>query len=226
MNKIAYLKNKWRGLVEIGHELYKDGNVEGVSDILDAMESIEKVELPRARAQTRAEREAAAAARRADPDDVARVRVHEDAPIGWTNDPEHQARMSPSLLRRIHEDDARERAEAAKAEQWRAQLVAERQETAIMDRWREDVALGVATIHDLPRYQEAQAGRTHAEALAAFAAEQDAEDARLRAAATRFGAMCVQVFGVDGDKALEQLLGGDDKRAPAGRRLAREKGVA
>ena len=220
MNKIAYLKNKWRGLVEIGHELYKDGNVEGVSDILDAMEAIETQALPRARAQTRAEREAAAAARRADPDDVARVRVHEDAPMGWVGDPEHRARMSPTLLRRIQEDDAREAAEAARAERYRAQLVAERQETAIMDRWREDVALGIATVADLPRYQQETAGRTHAEALQAFSAAQDAEDARL-AAAARCGAKVAAVFGADGDQALERLLDSDE-RMPA--RQGRERG--
>jgi hypothetical protein len=221
MNKIAFLKNKWRGLVEIGHELYKDGNVEGVSDILDAMESIEKVELPRARAQTRAEREARAAEWRADPDDVARLRVHEDAPAGWVGDPEHRARMSATLLRRIAEDDAREAAEAAKAERWRAQVVAERQETAVMDRWREDVALGIASVADLPRYQMETAGRTHAEALAAFSAAQDQEDARLAAAAARYGAKVAAVFGADGDAALDRLLDSDE-RVPA--RQGRERG--
>lgn len=209
------------GLVEIGHELYKDGNVEGVSDILDAMESIEKVELPRARAQMRAEREAAAAARRADPDDVARVRVHEDAPAGWTNDPTRRMAMSPALLRKIAENDAQEAAEQAREERYRAQLAAERQEAAIMDRWREDVALGIATIADLPRYQEAQAGRTHAEALAHFAAEQDAEDARMQAAVMRYGQKVAAVFGADGDAALDRLLDADE-RVPA--RQGRERG--
>ena len=221
MNKIAYLKNKWRGLVEIGHELYKDGNVEGVSDILDAMESIEKVELPRARAQTRAEREAAAAARRADPDDVARLRVHEDAPAGWVGDPEHRARMSDTLLRRIAEDDAREAAEAARQERYRAQLVAERQETAIMDRWREDVALGIATVADLPRYQAETAGRTVAEARKHFLAEQEAEDRRVEAAVQRYGRMVVAAFGADGDAALARLLDADE-RVPA--HQGRERG--
>jgi hypothetical protein len=220
MNRVAFLKNKWRGLVEIGHELYKDGNVEGVSDILDAMETIEKQELPRARAQTRHEGAVAAAERRADPQDVAAVRVHEDAPMGWVADPEHRARMSPTLLRRIAEDDAREAAEAARVERWRQEETSHRQETAIMERWREDVALGIATVADLPRYQLETAGRTHTEALAAFSAEQDQEDARLQAAVLRYGRMVAEVFGADGDRALSELLDGDNR--PAGR----ERGVA
>jgi hypothetical protein len=47
MSRITDLKNRYRGLIEMRHERYKEGDVEGVSDILDAMESIEKQALPR-----------------------------------------------------------------------------------------------------------------------------------------------------------------------------------
>jgi hypothetical protein len=218
------LRRKWQGLVEIGHSLYRDGDWEGVVDVTDAMERLETVELPRARAQTRAERMAAAAARRADPDDVAQLRVHDDAPMGWVGDPDHRARMSPALLRRIQEDDAREAVEAARQERARAQLAAQRQDDAIMESWRSAVAAGTATVADLAGWKLETVGRTPGEALQAFSAAQDAEDARLAAAAARYGAKVAAVFGADGDKALDQLLDGKGER-PGWARLAKERGA-
>ena len=129
--------------------------------------------------------------------------------------------MSPALLRKIAENDAREATEAAREERWRAQLVAERHEAVILDRWREDVALGIATARDLPRYQAATVGRTHSEALQAFRAEQDAEDARMQAAVLRYGQKVAAMFGADGDAALARLLESDE-RVPA--RQGRERG--
>jgi hypothetical protein len=220
MNKVARLRRKLQGLVEIGHEYFKVGDWDRVVDVLDGMERVEG-EIRRAKVQARAE----TAARLADPD-APRMEIPEGAPSGWVGDPEHRARMSPTLLRRIAADDAREAAEAAREERTRAAVIEHRQEEAILERWREDVALGIADVSDLPRYQLETAGRTRAEAMAHYSAVQDAEDARMRAAAARYGAMCAAALGADGDKALAQLLEGDDKRAPVGRRLAREKGMA
>jgi hypothetical protein len=228
VNRVKRLQEKWQGLVDIGAGIWRDGNAgwaEKVVDITDAMEQVEKVELPRARAQTRAERKAAAALRRADPEayEATRVRIPEGAPAGWVADPEHRARMSPLLLRRIAEDDAREQAQAAREERARAQLAADQQDAAILEQWQRDVALGLATVADLPSYQLEQVGRTKGEALAYYSAEQDAEDARLQAAMVRYGRRVAEAFGADGDKALERLLDGDE-RVPAGRRQGRERG--
>lgn len=183
MNKLAQIKRKYAGLIEIGHRYFREGDWDGVVDIVDGMERTE-TEYRRARVESNQ----AIAERRADPD-APRLEIPEGAPSGWVGDPAHRARMSPTLLRRIAADDAREAAEAVREERTRAAVIEQRQEEAILERWREDVALGIADVSDLPRYQMETAGRTRAEALA-------------------------------------QLLEGDDKRAPAGRRLSREKGVA
>jgi hypothetical protein len=64
-------------------------------------------------------------------------------------------------------------------------------------------------------------GRTHSEALQAFSAEQDAEDARMQAAVLRYGQKVAAMFGADGDAALARLLESDE-RVPA--RQGRERG--
>ena len=218
MNVIARLRAKYAGLVEIGHRYFREGDAERVMDVVDGMERVEG-ELARARTQARVE----AAERLADPDrEVATVPEHPAS--GWVNAPGHLERLSPAIQLRLLTEEATEQAEAAREESRRTATLEARQEEAILERWREDVALGVATVQDLPRYQrEVAGGRTRAEALAHFSAEQDADDARLAAAAARYGAMCVQAFGADGDRALAELLDGD-ARVPA--RHGRERGWA
>ena len=226
MNRVRQLQDKWRGLVEIGAGIWRAGDAdyaERVVDITDAMERVEQ-EIPRARAQTRNELAALRAQRREDPDayEATRVRIPDDAPAGWVADPAHRARMSPALLRRIQEDDAREAMEAAREERARAQLAAQRQDDAIMDSWRNAVAAGTATVADLAGWKLETVGRTRGEALAYYSAEQDAEDARLQAAMVRYGRRVAEVLGADGDKALERFL--DDERPVAG--YGRERGWA
>jgi hypothetical protein len=227
LSRVAQLRRRWRGLTEVGAAYYRQGDAATLSDIVDAMGTVES-EITQARAAA----QAATAERMADPDREPAT-VPEDAPAGWTNAPESwtgdpkdpvHARMSPALLRRIAQADAAEAVEAARAERARAEEHQARQEEAVISRWREDVALGLADIGDLRRYQAETAGRTPAEALADFHARQDAEDARARAAAARYGERVLAAFGPDGDQALTELLEGDSR--PAGRRLGREAGVA
>jgi hypothetical protein len=129
--------------------------------------------------------------------------------------------MSPALLRRIAEDDAREQMEAAREESRRAAVAAQREDDAIMESWRNAVAAGTATVQDLAGWKLEAVGRTIPEALAHFSAEQDAEDARLQAAMVRYGRRVAEALGADGDKALEELLDGPE-RVPA--RANKERG--
>jgi hypothetical protein len=159
-NRVRDLKRRLAGLYEVGHQAYRVGEAERAADLLEGIERIETVELPAARAQARVE----AAVRAADPDREP-LSIPEDAPAGWVSDPGHWGRLSPALQRRIAEDDAREQVEARRETQARAQVAEADREAALMESWRADVGLGLATVADLPRYlNDAAGGRTPGEA--------------------------------------------------------------
>jgi hypothetical protein len=225
---VRALRDRLEGLYEIGHKALVAGEVEDTADVLGAIERIEKVTLPQAQAEARAERAERHAERVADPDRLPAV-VAEGAPAGWVDGPDDmRARMSPVLRRRLA---LAEQAETTLAEQAKAEREAQAEvvrEAAALQSWRSDAALGLVDVGDWPRYQNGTAGgHTPGEALAAFAAVQDQEDRARSRAAARYGEMCLQRFGIDGDKALEALLYGAGKvpAGPAGPARSRERGA-
>jgi hypothetical protein len=230
MNRVHLLKERWRGLVEIGRRAWAADEAETVVDVLDAMERIERQDLPRARALTRAEHDALKAARREDPD-APRLRIADDAPGGWVADPEHRARMSPALLDKIEEQDRRDHDQAERAA---AENLALRQ-AELLERWRSDVLDGLADPRAVPpdfdatpdmvaagKVTVAEVEEAIAERVAAFHGVQLQEDKKLDAAILDYGRMCAEVFGADGHEALRALLGGPERVGAA--RFGREEG--
>jgi hypothetical protein len=229
MSRVDYLKRKWQGLTEIGRRLDRDGNWEGLDDVLLAMERIEKQEIPRARAQTRAEQKARAAERRADPN-APRLVLHDAAPSGWVDDPVHRRSLPASVLDRIDEDQRREDALTGRA----AQEAKASAPAVLKEQWRSNVLLGLVdprTVPDFDGPDMVAAGEVSVEQVEAAVRERLADFQDMQARADRemenetveMGRMCVEALGVgpDSRKALAQLLEGPER---VGARHGRERG--
>ncbi|HEY8828641.1 MAG TPA: hypothetical protein VIM17_12875, partial [Jatrophihabitantaceae bacterium] len=137
----------------------------------------------------------------------------EGAPSNWVDAPGGRERLSPALSRRLAEAEASEAFQSRQADRERQALVQARQESAVLESWKDDVALGVAGIQDLAGYMAGrQGGRTRVEAIASAAAAQNREDARERSAVIRYGNAMMARLGPDvSGAALERFLYGDDR---------------
>jgi hypothetical protein len=217
--RLKRLRRRYEGLVEIGHAYFRAGDAERVNDVLDGMERVER-DIARAQARSQVE----VAERLADPEREP-VTVPEGAPAGWTDDPDRRARaLSPMLQRRIWEAEAAEQVAAERERRQREAEVQARQELAAEQRWRADVALGMADITDLGAYTAGLAGgQTKDDMVAAAGALQDQEDAHAAASASRYGRLVLSMLGPDvPDEVLVGLLDGAGLMAPA--RHGRERG--
>jgi hypothetical protein len=231
MNPVLYLQEKLAGLVDIGHGYLRDGNWERVDDVVEAMGRIETQELPRARAQTRAERQAMTAARRAAPD-LEPVRWGDDLPGGFVEDPVVRRSLPASVLNGIDVQDQRGLVQA----EWAAEDAMARQRTAAIEHWRSQVLEGRADPRVVPPdfdptpdmvavgkvTVEQVEGAIH-QRMAEFHGVQLGEDAKLENAIRDYGEMCAAVFGPNGHQALRALLDGPEQ---VGGRLGRERGTA
>jgi hypothetical protein len=228
--RVQRLRDELAGLWELGHRALQQGDYPAAADLLGGIDRVMDRELPAAQVEARAAARERAAARAADPD-APRLRVADDAPMGWVADPEFRARMSPAVLDRIadHDHDAQVQADQAAAE------VKARRRAERVEQWRSDVLDGLADPRIVPpdfdptpdmvaagKVTVAEVEEAIAERVAAFHGVQLQEDKKLDAAILDYGRMCAEVFGADGHEALRALLGGPDR---VGARFGRERGT-